>query len=226
MKWSKVTEQYLERYIQLMETFFDLVAAGRVKVRIMFRQNANHPQGLRPEHKKNAYHLLYYQFLKHAFGLTYCGHTQACPVRLRLYFDKLQGTNEQIADFKSFLERLGRQSAFRRAGLLIDREQIAEVRSHDHVLLQCLDIVMGAVQFRLNDKHKEKPPGSQVRGKKTRAKEKLYKSILKRIQAIYPGFNIGMSTGREGDLANHWRHPYRHWSFVPRNSIWDKDRTK
>jgi len=208
-----------------MDTFFDLVAAGKIKVRIMFRQNSNDPVGLQPEHKSNEYHLLYYQFLKHAFGLSFSanGHN---PVRLRLYFDRLQGTTEQIVRFKEFLVRLGRQVEFREAGVRVDREQIAEVDSHEHVLLQCLDVVMGSIQFRLNDKHKEKPEGARIRGKKTRAKEKLYKRILVRIRQIYPGFNVGISTGQEGHPANRWEHAYRHWSFVPRNYRWDSSRTK
>lgn len=225
VKWSKVTEQYLDRYVELVNEFFDHVAGGRIKVRIMFRQNANKPEGLKVEHKRNAYHLLYYQFLKHAFGLKYSGEGRQ-PVRLRLYFDRLQGTKEQVAQFKEFFLRLGLQPEFRQAGILIDREQIAEVRSHDHVILQCLDIVMGAMQFRLNDKHKEKPKDTRVRGKKTRAKEKLYRTILTRIREIRPNFNIGISTGAFGDPSNLWLDPYRHWSFLPRYRSWDHRRTK
>jgi hypothetical protein len=225
IKWSKVTEQYLDRYVALVDEFFDLVAGGRIKVRIMFRQNANQPEGLKPEHKRNAYHLLYYQFLKHAFGLKFSGDDRL-PVRLRLYFDLLQGSTEQIADFKNFLLRLGQQPDFKRAGILLQRDQIAEVRSHEHVILQCLDVIMGSMQFRLNNKHREKPEGARLRGRKTRAKEKLYKHILMRIRGIYPGFNIGISTGRLGDMANLWLDPYRHWSFVPKNRSWNQGRTK
>lgn len=36
VKWQRVTEQYLPKYIALMDAFFDLLAAGLVKVRIMF----------------------------------------------------------------------------------------------------------------------------------------------------------------------------------------------
>jgi|SRR6185312_698961 len=218
IKWSKVTEQYLTKYIELTDEFFDLVAGGMIKVRVMFRQNANHPEGLKPEHKHNAYHLLYYQFLKHAFGLKYSG-DRLHPRRVRLYFDMLQGTTEQKMRFKEFLLRLRYQEEYQRAGILLSRDGIAEVVSHDHVILQCLDVVMGAMQFRLNNKHEEKPPGARIRGKKTRAKEKLYKHILKRIQQIYPHFNIGISTGLSGDPTNHWVDPYRHWSFLPKKPV-------
>jgi hypothetical protein len=82
--------------------------------------------------------------------------------------------------------------------------------------LEGLDIVLGAMAFRLNEKHKEIPPGKKRRGKRTVAKEKLYKHILDKIRELYPNFNVGVSTGRlnEGEL---WKHPYRHWCFEPRN---------
>src|ERR1051325_6289324 len=46
VKWSKVTQRYLQKYLELLDLFFDEVAAGRAKVRIMFRQNARKPVNL------------------------------------------------------------------------------------------------------------------------------------------------------------------------------------
>lgn len=96
----------------------------------------------------------------------------------------------------------------------------------DHDILQCLDVVLGSIQFRLNDKHKEIPLGAKRRGKRTIAKEKLYKHINGRIREIYPGFNIGISTGVKGDKSNRWKHPYRHWLFLPANKKVDFEKTK
>jgi len=97
---------------------------------------------------------------------------------------------------------------------------ISEIKSHNHILLQSLDLILGAMQFRLNDKHKEKPQGSPTRGKRTIAKEKVYKHINKKIRDIYPNFNIGISTGTGGEIQNRWYHSYRHWSFKPENYIY------
>jgi len=49
----------------------------------------------------------------------------------------------------------------------------------------------------------------------TRAKETVYKFANARIRGVYPGFNIGVSTGVQGDAANRWRYGYRHWLFMP-----------
>jgi hypothetical protein len=92
--------------------------------------------------------------------------------------------------FKSYVAQLSNRAEFRALKITIMSEDITEVVSHDHVILQCLDIVLGAMNFRLNDKHLAKPPGEKRRSPKTRAREKLYKYINKRIRKIYPYFNV------------------------------------
>ena len=93
---------------------------------------------------------------------------------------------------------------------------IGEVHSHDHVILQCIDVVLGAMYFRLNQLHKEKVEGTHRRGKRTIAKEKLYKAIHAEIETIHPYFNIGVSTGFRGCSHPHWESVYEHWRFVPK----------
>jgi len=219
VKWEKVTEPYLEKYMDLMRAFFEEVARGNVRVRIMFRQNAHLPKGLSRQQVDWEYYLLYYQFVKHAFGLEHAAEN----IRLRLYFDKFPDTAEKSEQFKGFL--LGLTKTKRWQAIDIRKEDITEVHSHDHVLLQCLDVVLGAMSFRLNDKHKEIPKGAARRGKRTIAKEKLYKAILAEIRNIRPGFNIGVST-RAQALADRWKMPYMHWSFVPSDEAFDAALTK
>ena len=149
----------------------------------MMRQNAHVPSRLEDVHKKNGYFLLYYQFVKHSFGLQYISNLN--PTRIRLYFDQFPRNNEKCEQFKEYIYGLQNTALFNGSNILIDKQDITEIRSHDHVLIQCLDVVLGAITFRLNDKHKEKIPGKRIRGKRTRAKEKLYKAILKEIRTIY-----------------------------------------
>ena len=80
--------------------------------------------------------------------------------------------------------------------------------------------------FRLNDKHLEKIPGKRVRGKKTVAKEKLYKVIYTEIAKLRPNFNIGVSTGVADPQHGQWLEPYSHWKFVPKGAAWDASLTK
>ena len=214
IKWQKVSSPYLQKYIELMDEFFNLVKEGQVKIRVMFTHKNFQPKNLEMYHREHEYFLLYYQFIKHAFGLRYSNDGKN-PVTIRIFFDNLPNTKEKRERFKDFVYGINHWPEFRKANIHIMRDQLAEVDSHNHVILQCLDVVIGAMQFRLNNKHKEKLPGSNRRGKRTVAKEKLYKHINSRIRDIYPGFNIGITTGRKGGIANLWTHSYRHWLFVP-----------
>jgi len=219
VKWEKVTEQYLAKYKELIHTFFEEVAQNNLRVRIMFRQNAHLPRGLSREQVDWEYYLLYYQFVKHGFGIEHVSEN----IRLRLYFDTFPDTAEKSEQFKGFL--LGLTKTKRWQSIDIKREDITDVHSQDHVLLQCLDIVLGSMSFRLNDKHKEIPKGARKRGKRTIAKEKLYKTILSEIRKIRPRFNIGVSTRTE-TLADRWKMPYMHWAFIPTAETFDLTLTK
>ncbi len=226
IKWQKVTGNYLSKYIAMMDSLFDEVEADRAKIRIMFTSNQYVPQGLSSRHRQIGYHLLYYQFLKHAFGLQYATADCQRPVRVRINLDQMPTNREQTDQFKSYLVGLNNNPQIRQAGIRFDRQLIAEVSSHDHVLLQCIDVVLGSMSFRLNDKHKNKPEGQRTRGSRTIAKEKLYRHINGRIRRIYPNFNVGISTGTGGDDSNRWLHPYRHWRLIPKNHQRDMSQTK
>jgi hypothetical protein len=219
-----VTDQYLDRYLHYVEGFFKEVSTGSVKVRIMFTANANVPPR-EVAADTEGYFKLYYQFIKHAFGLK---HAPPHPTgtRVRLLFDQWPQTGASAAAFRRYLAKLSQSPDFRRIGLRVEAQDIAEVRSHDHVLLQSLDLVLGAMAFRLNDMHKEKPPGQLRRGKRTIAKEKVYRAVNAEIRRIRPSFNIGLSTGKDDGMTSLWLDPYRHWCFVPREARYDDDKTK
>lgn len=216
IKWQKVTENYWEKYKAVIDVFFDLVAQDWIKVRVMFTQKRWVVRGLTQYHREHGYHLLYFQFIKHAFGLAHCD--EEGPVYLRIFVDTLPDNKEKNAQFKEYLLGIQNAPEFRPRQIKIRASDIAEVVSHDHVLMQFLDLVLGAMSFRLNQKHLIKPVGANRRGKRTIAKEKLYAHINRRIREIYPHFNIGISTGIGSGIEDRWRHPYRHWLFIPKDS--------
>lgn len=225
LKWQRVTSNYLDKYISFTDLLFDYIEQDLIKVRIMFTQNMHVPPRYEQYQRDNKYFLLYYQFIKHAFGLRYIT-APSGKQRIRLYLDKMPDTREKVESFKDHIVALNKNPPITRTGLFFDKEQIAEIDSKEHVLAQGLDIVLGAIQFRLNDKHLEKPAGERRRGKRTIAKEKLYKHINKRIRDIYPGFNIGTNTSERGDNANRWNDPYRHWLFKPKDAKIDTSKGK
>ena len=154
---GKVTEQYLDKYIKLIDYFFLFVKANKIKIRIMFRQNAHVPQNLTAAPKKE-YFLLYYQFIKHAFGIDYCNPNDKDQVVLKLYFDKLPDPKKKNKEFKGYIYALN--EFFYINNIHIYKEDIAEVDSKNHVILQCMDIILGSMNFKLNNMNLEKMSNS------------------------------------------------------------------
>jgi hypothetical protein len=228
IKWQKVGADVVERYEHFIREFFDQIAGGRICMRIMFTQNAHVATSLSREQEQESYYLLYYQFLKHGFGFSDMpSHTE--PPRVRIYLDEIGDTREQVAKFKGFVLGLADTAHIRRAGgIIMQPDAITEVRSHDHILMQALDTVLGSTTFRLNDKYKEKAPGQRTRGKRTIAKDRLQKFILGEIKRVTDKqfFNIGISTGRSSDQAAAWSDPYLHWKFVPKEFRIEKSHYK
>lgn len=214
LKWSNVNNYQLENYKQLMDTFFAFVLEGVIKVRIMFTDNRFIVHDLQKEHHDNQYHILYYTFIKHAFGLQYI--ISDIPLDIEIFFDKLPDKEEKNERFKYFIHGIPYLPPFADTGILIKKESLYEVDSKKHILMQCIDVVLGSMAFRLNDLHKVIPEGKKRRGKRTVAKENLYKHIYKRLAEIRPNFNIGISTGVDGEYNNRFFQKYRHWLFIPK----------
>lgn len=220
VKWSSINVSLEERYIEVVDWLFDAIEAERLKMRIMFTQNRD---VIRDQDGKS-YQKLYYQFIKWSFGIEYCAEGyRSTEVHLRL--DRMPARDLEVLEFKNYIESLHFQEMFRRKNVIFNRDWIEEIDSRRHPLAQCTDLVLGAMAFRLNDRHKDKPHGSNRRGKRTRAKERVYKHINQRIRQLYPNFNIGVNTGTVAP-EDRWRHPYRHWLFVPRKAERDNSLTK
>ena len=215
IKWVKVTENYLEKYKQMMDIFFSFVKENRLKVRIMFRATSQTPSNLSTEQVHNKYSLLYYQFVKHAFGLIYHDGIENKPVYLRLYFDEIPYPLDKRDAFKSHILSLQRHSRFRKVHLMIRKDDVVEINSRKHSIQQCMDIVLGSISFILNKKNEVLQPGGARKGHRTRAKEELFHHILGLIREsnAVEFFNISKTT----PIAipkDFWTMPYRHWKFT------------
>jgi hypothetical protein len=225
MKWTKICEYNLADYLAVLDEVFACARDGLIKLRVMFTQNINQNSHIEYE-VENEYFMLYYQFVKHAFGLRYCNPQRTHFVNVSVYLDRVP---HKIADFdncKNYMSSLSDYPVLNRQRVRIAKADITDVDSKDHIILQMIDVVLGAMHFRLNEHHKDKPEGKTRRGNRTKAKEKAYKHINARIREIYPHFNIGTTTGQAGGEEDRWRHPYRHWCFVPKGSRLDRSRGK
>lgn len=224
MKWERITAPYADKYVDFVNCVFDILARGDMKLRMMFTQNRHVPY-LEEHQIGRDYFMLYYQFIKHAFGLQYAvpeGDTATAAVLL----DDVPRNAELFHEFKEYLSSLSSFPKWSRAGFSIAYDDITDVDSKKHNILQALDVVLGGVQSRLNEKHTKPIPPAKRRGKRAKAKEKVYKAIKERIFGLYPNFNVGVSTATHDGLHMRFEHPYRHWLFVPNNARLENNRTK
>lgn len=216
LKWQNINAYRVKEYCEMMDVFFEFIKLGVIKARIMFTDNRFLPRNITEIHRENEYHLLYYQFVKHAFGFQFLHSDE--PLELELFFDYLPNKKEKNDIFKGFIYGLQFLPELLDAKISIKKESIYEVDSKKHIILQCLDVVLGAMAFRLNQHHKAIPEGQKRRGKRTVAKEIVYKHIYKRICETRQNFNIGMSTGLDSNPYNIFAHSYRHWLFIPKEN--------
>ena len=223
IKWIKVTENYLDKYIEMINLFFSFIKEGKIKVRIMFAQNAYVSDGLTKEQTDNEYSILYYYFLKDGFGIKYSNPTPyKTKVNFSLYLDDLPCSKEQKEIFIWCLLR--NNAGFKQNNVEIT--EFVEIDSKKHVIQQCMDIILGSMNFKLNDFDKIKDEKTGRRSKRTKAKEKLYKIINSNIREIRKNFNVGITTGISGNQFNYWKDPYRHWNFISSYSHFDETLTK
>lgn len=225
LKWTKVGESYLPKYEQMISELFEEVRRRDIRIRIMFQPASLASSGSPDLDETEKYFKLYYQFIKHAFHFKDAAFQRRSGIRI--YLDEYPSKTHRKEVFKKYLLRLPRQlgrleiagtERFRVSPTRwrLSPENITWVNSKDHVLLQSLDIILGAMAFRLKDRHKEKAPNAKIRGKRTRAKEKLYKHIYDEICRIKPNFNIKLSTGLPSGPEKGWSLKYAHWVFKPK----------
>lgn len=224
IKWQKVNEFWYEKYLTLVDFIFDLLAQGYIKIRIFFRNNQYTAPYLTREQRHKAYPLLYYQFIKHAFGFQY-SNPENKPQYLKIMLDDIPLKGEDKKEFKNFIYGLNNDKGFQKANIHIRESDICEIDSSEHLMLQFMDLILGSICFRLNNKHKIKDGTTNRRGKRTIIKEKLYKYINSKIRELHPGFNIGESTGIR-QIEERWTLPYSHWSFKPSNYVRDTSKAK
>ena len=220
---KELVQYYEERYKKIIDVIFALMVEGKVKMRMFFRHRQYEAVGLTNEQRRKEYPMLYYQFIKNDFGLIYSNPTGK-EVRVRLLIDDMPLKGSAREEFLKAIYHLNELKSFQKANIVIKEGDVAEVNSKKHLPLQVMDLVLGSMCFRLNDKHKERGIDGK-RAKRNIVKERIYKYIRTKIWQLHSGFNIGITTPitKQSDL---WERPYLHWNFVPRNYIKNEELTK
>lgn len=202
IKRTKITEKNYKDYIEIMDLFFTFVKSGDIKVRVMFSPNSELKEI--PKKENFSFMKFYYTFIVNAFNIFYAKH----DIRLRLIFDDLPETKEQCNFFKESLMgkiNLNAKQSANRAW--VNYNHIEEVDSEKHVILQCVDVVTGLVDFYLNTTTEE------IRNsRRAQARLRVWRSIEKNIYEIIPDFDVCKTT--QPVYSNKgWLGKYRHFVY-------------
>jgi hypothetical protein len=228
IKWSLTTPARAERFGALVDRFLDFVEYGDVKLRYMWLdQRRQDTTALSEWHREYGFYILYYYFVVFGFGLPW--HNERDAVGIEFFPDTLPDEPQKRREFRDFLLRAHNARRFRqRAPFRVTN--VAAVDSTKHIILQCVDVIIGAVGYKLNKQYKAKRGGKRSRS--SVAKIELWERILDRLGAIDMGergtrsFAVGVNTGTGPEALNRWQHKFRQWDFrVPGafNPNWERD---
>ena len=201
IKRQNASLQYLEKYKIFLNSFLDLVEDGKIKVRIMFSENSDLVQT--QENKKDRYSKFYYLFIKHSFGLS-CLRKE--KTNLRLYFDRLPNNIGANAEFKQHIWGL-QFTKHLKDKIKIKKENIADIDSKEHPIIQAVDLITGIMEFYINDLDVNNM------GNRSIAKLELYKLIYERINKIDKDYFIATNYFEYLDQKIAWHKKYLHCQF-------------
>lgn len=207
IKREKITPKNLASYKKMMDLFFRYVKAGDVRVRIMYSPNKE----LSTDRggKEELYPKLYYTFLKRAFSLF----NSRQNIYLRIFMDELPESIKINKKFKRLLiSGFIKESKRNDISIKILKKDIVEVDSKKHVLLQCIDVITGIIEYYLNANNENR---NSTRGK---AKLELWNYIFENyILALCENLDFNMSTGYFSSFKA-WMSKYKHLVFKRKKS--------
>lgn len=185
LKRTKITEVNYKYYIEVLDLFFTFVRSGDIKVRIMFSPNDQLITHI-PHNLNETFIKFYEVFIKDAFSIFYARE----DLSLRLIFDDLPETKVQCCKFKEHLiKKINTNNKPYANKVFIKSEDIEEVDSKKHIILQCVDVIVGLVDYFINT-----PPKEIKTTKRSQAKFKVWQKIHEFILQMNPNFDLCETT--------------------------------
>lgn len=204
LKRTKITIANYKSYIDILDLFFTFVKSGDIKIRIMFSPNSELMHI--PKHENFTYTKLYLAFIVNAFNIFYAKKN----IKLRLIFDDLPETKEQCSTFKKCLytkinKNISKNKLCNKAK--IKKDAIEEVDSKKHIILQCVDVIVGVTDFFLNT-----TPEEINQSKRAFAKNQVWQYVKSQIYLMNPNFILTETTK---PVYSHkgWIDNYRHFVY-------------
>jgi hypothetical protein len=225
IKWTKVAKNNVPCCEEMIDCLFRYIGSTSIKYRQMFLDRSLvriPPFGETPLSDLDVQFKLFYQFLKHSFGLKYMTLASGVTTKLLIRLDNHSSLKHKEG-LAVFVEAL--PSYWGREALAIG---VSFINSAVHERLQICDLLMGAAGFYGNKYHARRQPGKRGMTEKQKMKLNLAKYVynhLRQLDAAERGtaaFNWFESTGLQGAPDNHHNHKARIWKFKPVNYNIDK----
>lgn len=202
IKREKINPLNVGNYKKVIDMFFRYVRAGDIKLRVMYCPNKNLNQFRHGQDE--LYSKFYYTFYKRAFSLFYARE----DINLKIFMDEfpesLKSKDKLSKVLISSLIKISRKNDNK---VSLYKENIVQVDSKEHVILQCVDIVVGVIDFYLNTTEEQR------KSKRAKAKIEMFLHIYNNyILELCPNFNFDISTGYF-NCYSAWLSPYKHLVF-------------
>ncbi len=225
VKWSKLSLKNIDCYKELVDCLVDSVRNDDIKYRQVFLDRSYVWQ---PRHNPieqgeiDVHFKIYYQFIKHSFGLKYLEidpNGEVTKIFVRLDNHSSQKHKNNLVRFAQDLPRILNRSDL---SVVVTFHNSSRIRR-----LQICDLVMGAAGSYGNNMHKKRKPGQRGMTSKQKLRLKFCKYVynnLREIDADFRGskvFNWFETTGLAGDYSNLLNHRLRIWKLVPRHHVRD-----
>ncbi len=206
-----------DKYIKVLQLFFDYIKKGKVKVRVFFSDNKLLSKRIK-EKGDLTFNKFYYFLLKFGFNIK----SSPTNIDLRIMFDMLpdkESTNDKFK--KHLVDKLNIPAKEQNDSFVsLKMEDISEVDSKKHMVLQCVDVIIGLMDYFCNDFISE----HYITSKKEKGRYLVLNYILSNINTLTNNiegtFDIFKTTpgllGRNG-----WAMKYAHYMYKPTNLIRD-----
>ena len=225
VKYGRISAENIAAYTALVDVFFRNLGQRDLHYRQLFLDRAfvHVPSpGADDLTALDVQFRIYYQFLKHAFGLRYLPRSEGTTHQIVLQLDGHSSQHHTDA-LRRFVQDLPAQ---------LDRDdlalQVSYVRSGKFRLLQTCDLLLGAAGSYGNRHHKRRSGVGRGMSGKQKLRLQLAKTIyqsLREQNGVERGkgaFNWFETTGRDGRWENLLQHKVRVWKIVPRRYRLDK----
>lgn len=218
IKWTRSSPKTEEFFIKLINLFKDMMLDDslNLKYRQLFLDRKISYKG-EPETTLESQYKVYYQFIKHSFGL--CHADEPIDITINLDTHSSHVHKSQLIAFADQLPRiLNKENDLKLNIKFID--------SRESLPLQLSDVLMGAAGYYGNNLYNLKRENQKRISKNQSAKKRIGKGVYDALRLIdnitreNKAFNWFETTGRDGDISNHFYHKLRIWKFEANGSIY------